>query len=150
MIPKNRARRRSHGVLIMVNGSASQMPSMNHTTTVQHMIHATWKLADTVSAKCSQYGGADGGEVLPRVIQDAHVVVHGHEIDEQAEAERAEPDAEPAHGLGKPRPRLALERHEPRRADPRGDDREHHAGLRRVFRRVEVGEAELLELRGLK
>ena len=57
MIPKNRARRRSHGVLIMVNGKRSQMPSMNHTTTVQHMIHATWKLADTVSAKCSQYGG---------------------------------------------------------------------------------------------
>ena len=90
---------------------------------------------------------ADGGEILPRVIQDAHVVVHGHKIDEQAEAERAEPDAEPAHGLGKPRPRLALKRHEPRRADPRGDDREHHAGLSRVFRRVEVGEAELLELR---
>ena len=82
MIPKNRARRRSHGVLIMVNGKRSQMPSMNHTTTVQHMIHATWKLADTVSAKCSQYGGRCG-EVLPRVIQDAHVVVHGHEIDEQ-------------------------------------------------------------------
>ncbi len=33
------------------------MPSINQTTTVQHMIQATWKLAETVCAKFSQYGG---------------------------------------------------------------------------------------------
>ena len=79
------------------------------------------------------------------------MVVHGHEVDEQAEAEGAEPDAEAAHGLRKPGPGLALQRHEPRRADPRGDDREHHARLRRVFRGIEVGQAgELLQLLGVE
>ena len=93
---------------------------------------------------------ADGGEVLPRIVQNAHVVVHGHEIDEQAEAERAEPDAETAHGLAGVGPGLPFKGDNPGGADPGGDDGEHHAGLGRVFRGIEVGEAELHELFGIE
>ena len=97
-------------------------------------------------SKLFPVGRADRGEVLPGVVQDAHVVMHGHEVNDEAEAESAEPDAEAAYGLGSLGPGLAFKGHDPGRADPGSDNGEHHAGLGRVLGGVEFGEAELHEL----
>ena len=82
----------------------------------------------------------NGRKVLPRVIQNAHVVVHGHKVDDQTQAERAQPDAEASHRLALVLPGAALQSHNPGRADPRGNNGKHHAGLGRVFCGVEIGQ----------
>lgn len=79
------------------------------------------------------------------------MVVHRHEVNDERQGEGAHPDGKALVGLLKLLPGGAFECHDPGGADPRGDDGEHHAGLRGIFRRVELGEArELDELIGVE
>jgi len=54
IIPTKAVTRRSQFVRISLKGKRSQMVSTIQTVTVQHMIHDTWKLPETVLANFSQ------------------------------------------------------------------------------------------------
>lgn len=77
--------------------------------------------------------------------------MHRHEVNDERQGEGAHPDRKALIGLFELLPGRAFERHDPGGTDPRGDDGEHHAGLRGVFRRVELGETrQLHELIGVE
>ena len=83
----------------------------------------------------------DRSEVLPRIVKDAHVVVHRHEVNDEAQAECAEPNGEASCRLLKVLPGTSFKGDDPSRGDPGGDHGEHHAGLSGVFRRIELCQA---------
>ena len=60
----------------------------------------------------------DGCEILPGIVQDAHVIVHGHEINDQAQAECAQPDAESFDRLAFILPGMPFQGDKPGGADP--------------------------------
>ena len=90
-------------------------------------------------------------KILPGIIEDSHVRVHGAKVHNGPNKERDNENGCSQYRLSQVLPGCHLHGYGPGRAQPRSDSRKHQAGQRRILDSKELGNPwELCKLSGVK